>query len=82
MRHLVCYPYSIENLHAMAKALNIHRCWFHLGRSLGSAGHHYAHYDIPKKRIQEIANRTEVVSPRAILKIVKGEAPPAYRGSS
>jgi hypothetical protein len=69
MRHLVCWPYTEENLHAMAKALNIKRCWFH-------ATARYKHYDIPKKRIQEIANRTEVVSPRVILKIVRGEAPP------
>jgi len=68
MRHLVCWPYSIENLHAMALDLRIHRCWFHLG--------HYAHYDIPKRRVAEIAQRTEVVSPRVILAIVKGGAPP------
>jgi len=28
-RHLICIPYSIENLHKMAKELNIKRCWFH-----------------------------------------------------
>ena len=39
-RHLVCVPYSIEGLHAMALELGIARCWFHED-----------HYDIPKKRI-------------------------------
>lgn len=63
-RHLVCEPYSIENLHAMANALGIKRCWFHAGR--------LAHYDIPKLRIAEIAALTEVVSSRDILKIIKG----------
>lgn len=28
-RHLICIPYSIENLHKMADNLNIKRCWFH-----------------------------------------------------
>ena len=68
-RHLVCYPYSVENLHAMARALGIKRCWFHSGAL-------YAHYDIPKRRIAEIHSKTVVVSPRVILRIVKGEPPP------
>jgi hypothetical protein len=68
-RHLVCWPYSVENLHAMALVLDIKRCWFHEGAS-------YAHYDVPKRRIAEIAARTEVVSSRVILAIVKGGTPP------
>lgn len=64
-RHLVCIPYSVENLHKMAKELNIKRCWFHNS----SAG---AHYDIPKKRIQEISEKTIVVSSLEILQIIKG----------
>lgn len=63
MRHLVCVPYSEENLHRMAQDLGIKRCWFHRGS--------YAHYDIPKKRIQEIQARCQIVSPRIILRIVK-----------
>lgn len=59
-RHLVCVPYSIDNLHAMAKDLNIKRCWFHK-----------SHYDIPKKRISEIQSRCETVSSREILDIIK-----------
>ena len=30
-RHLVCVPYSVENLHKMAAALDIKRCWYHNG---------------------------------------------------
>ena len=66
-RHLVCWPYSVENLHLMAAELGIKRCWFHAGRR--------PHYDIPKKRIAEIQAQTTVVDPREILCIVKGEEP-------
>lgn len=65
-RHLVCTPYTVENLHKMAETLEIKRCWFHNGS--------YAHYDIPKRRIAEIQAKCKVVSGRDILKIVKGEA--------
>ena len=61
-RHLVCYPYSIENLHLMAKDLNIKRCWFHKN-----------HYDIPIRRIQEIQSKTKLVAPKIILSIIKGK---------
>lgn len=63
-RHLVCVPYSIDNLHEMARQLGIKRCWFH-------AGAKYAHYDIPKRRIREISAQCTVVSSREILEIVK-----------
>lgn len=64
-RHLVCKPYSIENLHKMAEDLGIKRCWFHSkpGKS---------HYDIPKKRIAEIKSKCTVVSSFEILGIIKG----------
>lgn len=58
-RHLVCKPYSIENLHAMAKDLGIHRCWFHKD-----------HYDIPKKRIKEIESKCTIVSSKEIVRII------------
>lgn len=61
-RHLVCLPYSVENLHAMGDALSIKRCWFH-----GD------HYDIPKRRIEEIMSMCTVVSSRDIVRIIKGE---------
>ena len=58
-RHLVCVPYSKENLHLMAAELGIKRCWFHKD-----------HYDIPKKRIDEISSKCEIVSSRKILEII------------
>lgn len=61
MRHLVCVPYSIDNLHKMAYDLGIKRCWFHKN-----------HYDIPKRRIAEITAKCEVVPVREILAIIKG----------
>lgn len=64
-RHLVCVPYSIENLHIMASELKISKSWFHKTR--------FCHYDIPKKRIEEITSKCTVVSSKKILKIIKGE---------
>lgn len=66
MRHLICEPYSIEGLHQMAAELGINRCWFHNTR--------YPHYDIPKKRIDEIRAKCDVVKPNTILRIIKGIA--------
>ena len=60
MRHLICVPYSIDNLHKMAEILSIKKCWFHKN-----------HYDIPKKRINEIAGKATLISPREILKIIQ-----------
>lgn len=64
-RHLVCVPYSVENLHEMARRLDVKRCWFHANAS-------YPHYDIPKRRVAEITALCTVVSSRDILSIVKG----------
>ena len=58
-RHLICVPYSIENLHKMAEELKIKRCWFHKN-----------HYDIPKKRIEEITMKCRVVSSKEIVEII------------
>ena len=58
-RHLICVPYSIENLHKMALNMGIKRCWFHKN-----------HYDIPKQRIDEITNKCEVVSSKEIVRII------------
>lgn len=60
-RHLVCRPYSIENLHRMAENLGINKCWFHKD-----------HYDIPKRRISEIEEKCTIVRPREIIDIIKG----------
>lgn len=66
-RHLVCVPYSIDNLHAMAAALDIKRCWFH-------SNSRFPHYDIPKRRDAEIRTKCTVVTPKDIIAIIKGEA--------
>lgn len=58
-RHLVCLPYSIENLHNMASELNIKKCWFHKD-----------HYDIPKRRIEEITIKCQIVSSKEVVRII------------
>ena len=60
-RHLICQPYSIEGLHAMAKALEIKPCWFHKD-----------HYDIPLRRVKEIEAKCEIVSSKEIVRIIRG----------
>ena len=60
-RHLVCIPYSKENLHKMAKELGIKRHWFHKD-----------HYDIPKRRKEEIEALCAMVSPKDIVRIING----------
>jgi hypothetical protein len=65
MRHLVCTPYSLQNLHRMAEILDIKLCWFHRGS--------YPHYDIPKRRVKEILSKVNVVSGREILRVCQGE---------
>lgn len=59
-RHLICEPYSIENLHIMAEDLNIKKCWFH-----------NSHYDIPKRRISEIMNKCTIITSKEIINIIK-----------
>jgi len=61
-RHLICIPYSIENLHKMGDELDIKRCWFHKD-----------HYDIPKKRIDEIQKKCKIVTTREIVNIVRNK---------
>lgn len=61
-RHLVCKPYSIQNLHLMAEILSIKRCWFHKD-----------HYDIPKRRIEEITQKCNLIETRQILNIINGK---------
>ena len=45
----------------MADDLGIKRCWFHKD-----------HYDIPKKRIDEITAKCEMVSSKDIVRITRG----------
>lgn len=65
-RHLVCIPYSTDNLHRMAEALGVKRCWYHPSP--------YPHYDIPKKRVEEITARCIVVRAQEIVRIVRGKS--------
>jgi len=60
-RHLVCEPYSVENMHKMAEDLGIKRCWFHRD-----------HYDIPKRKVKEIEDKCEIVSNRYIVRLIRG----------
>lgn len=61
-RHLVCLPYSIDNLHRMASELGIKRAWFHRD-----------HYDVPVRRKDEIEARCAIVSSKDIVRIIKGD---------
>jgi len=60
-RHLVCVPYSMKNLHEMAKQLGIKRCWYHSGN--------HPHYDIPKLQVKRIQSLCTVVTSKEILSI-------------
>jgi len=64
-RHLICDPYTIANLHAMAENLDIKRCWFHRGK--------FPHYDIPQRRIEEIKAKCEVVTPAKIVEMIRSQ---------
>jgi hypothetical protein len=61
-RHLICTPYSIDNLHFMARTLGIGRCWYHGGK--------FPHYDIPIRRVEEISKKCEVISTKELLQII------------
>lgn len=75
-RHLICWPYGLPELHAMAEALGIGRRWFHPGRD----GRH-PHYDIPREREAEILARCTLVRPRDILWVIRGGAWPRPGGA-
>jgi len=73
-RHLVCYPYTRENLHKMADDLGINRCWY---RRKGQIYDH-PHYDIPKGMIEEVMKKSILVSKRVLADFVhRGEVPGA-----
>ena len=64
--HLICIPYSIANLHAMADDLGIHRCHFHRKN--------------PRMRIAEISARC-VILPRErdIVNLIRESHAPLFR---
>lgn len=47
----------------MAEELNIKKCWFHKSK--------FPHYDIPKRRIQEIEDRCQIISTIELIQIIK-----------
>ena len=59
-RHMICGPYSIENLHRMAEELGVKQCWFHKN-----------HYDMPKTRIKELTEKCKVVPTTTIVEIIR-----------
>ncbi len=63
-RHMVCEPFSIENLHTMAASLGIGKFWYHKSK--------FPHYDMPKRRIAELTAKCELVTQKEILCIIKG----------
>ncbi len=66
MRHLICVPYSKENLHVMAEDLGIKRCWYH--------GRPHPHYDIPKRMFLTIHEKgVEQIDPRELLRIIQNQ---------
>ena len=62
-RHLICTPYSIDNLHRMAQDLGIPRHWYHKGR--------LPHYDIPIMMLDRIPNQAYNTDTRTIVWIIK-----------
>lgn len=68
-RHMVCVPYSVKNLHLMARALGIKIGWYHVKP--------YPHYDLPKlfKFTDEQLETFVVtlVSPKDIVRVCKKE---------
>lgn len=59
MRHIICVPYSIDNLHRMAEELGIKRCWFHKN-----------HYDAPKRMHAQLLERFGTTCPRVIMAFI------------
>jgi hypothetical protein len=62
-RHLICLPYSVKNLHRMAKELGIKKAWYHTGP--------HPHYDIPVRRYDEIRAKCVLVPAKEIVRIIK-----------
>lgn len=62
---LVCTPYSVENLHKMAKDLKLSRRNFDRDK-------HGAQYIIPRRRYKEISAKTLETTPNVVRAIKKG----------
>ena len=66
-RHLICVPYSVENLHEMAQHLGIKKSWYHPSPR--------PHYDVPKRRTEEIRTRCVSISSTELVRIQIGISP-------
>ncbi len=66
--HLICVPYSVENLRQMAEELSLHKDWFRNGR--------IPHYVIPEQMVEEIQEQCIVVPTREIVKMTRGPGRP------
>ena len=64
-RHVVCLPLTTENLHKMAKDLEIKKLWYHKSKT------GLKHYDIPKYMIETVTAKCEIVTTREIIKIIR-----------
>jgi hypothetical protein len=73
-RHLICVPYSVENLHQMAAALDIKRCWYHKGKARAVGVRALSHYDMPERRIAELTAKCTVVSSRQLVELMRAAA--------
>ena len=59
-RHLICVPYTIPNLHQMAKELGIGAWWFHKN-----------HYDIPLFAQESVEKRCRKIDSKEIVEIIR-----------
>lgn len=78
-RHLVCVPYGVAELHAMAEVLDIKRCWYDPGSAkrlwwncARECNQPHAHYDVPWRDIARLTTdpRVTVIRPRELLSII------------
>lgn len=60
-RHLICLPYSVQNLHYMGAQLSLGKHWYHASRG---------HYDIPVTRRNELEKLCLKVPPKTIARVI------------
>lgn len=80
-KHLVCIPYSVENLHRMAEDLGLPKCHYDNRRPKKGTkrkGRGHPHYDLPKKYRDHILRRVLLVSRKDIVRIYQGGTPKDY----
>lgn len=65
---LVCVPFSIENLHRVARRLHVKKQWF-------SGPRRFPHYRVPISLMIEVRVRCEVASTRRVVEIIRSTYP-------